>query len=276
MVVAVQRISWTLGKRSMPSSFASLSSVDFHSSARASLARPFLWSPKVDDTPKLILIGGCTGTGKSTFGMSVALDQDILRCISTDTVRAVMRSFIAPDISPALHRSSYTPAFEGDDPVGSWRETCSVLEKSVEGLVDDAIRRGVSLVVEGVHVVPGNKLIQRWEDSGGIAMGCLLTIKDADAHKALLYRRGEITRKGEKKKIQAFDRVRVIQEGMIQLAEEANWLLIEQKLEPDPLEMVAAQLYGHAELVEPMLEEALSAKPVENDSREKDGPSVSG
>ena len=201
-----------------------------------------MYTPKSIEKPKLILISGCTGTGKSTFGMSVALDQDILRCISSDTVRAVMRSFIAPNISPALHRSSYTPASENDDPVTTWRETCAVLETSIEGLVDDAINRGVSLVVEGVHVVPCDKLIKRWEQHGGTAVGCLLTISDENAHKQLLYKRGEMTQKGEQKKLEAFDRVREIQTEMIRLAQESNWLLIEQKLEPSPLEMVSARL----------------------------------
>lgn len=56
------------------------------------------------DPPRLILISGCPGTGKSTFGMSLALEQGILKCISTDTVRAVMRSYVPSSISPPLHR----------------------------------------------------------------------------------------------------------------------------------------------------------------------------
>ena len=160
----------------------------------------------------------------------MALDQGILKCISTDTVRAVMRSFVSREISPALHRSSYS----GDgDPVLNWRETTVALEASVEALVVDAINRGVSLVVEGVrsglvrvrlrvglfdtkqthsfqcthhlhegvHVVPSSKLIRMWEDSGGVAMGCILTISEADDHRDLIYKRGEITKKGEAKKV---------------------------------------------------------------------------
>jgi hypothetical protein len=68
-------------------------------------ARPHLKDGK--EPPKLILISGSPGTGKSTFGMSLALEQGILKCISTDTVRAVMRSYVPEDISPPLHRSSY-------------------------------------------------------------------------------------------------------------------------------------------------------------------------
>eukprot|EP00562_Extubocellulus_spinifer_P006503 CAMPEP_0178518470 /NCGR_PEP_ID=MMETSP0696-20121128/26281_1 /TAXON_ID=265572 /ORGANISM="Extubocellulus spinifer, Strain CCMP396" /LENGTH=303 /DNA_ID=CAMNT_0020149049 /DNA_START=33 /DNA_END=944 /DNA_ORIENTATION=- len=206
--------------------------------------------------PKLILISGCTGTGKSTFGMSVALDQGILRCVSTDTIRSVMRSFIGKEISPALHRSSYSPSHpppdnidDGttadieDDPVTSWRETCDVLAASVEGLVDDAISRNVSLVVEGVHVVPSTELVERWEDAGGVGVGCLLTIKDEEAHRALLKKRGDITGRGEVKKIEAFDRVRSIQDEMVRLATESDWMLVKQRLEPDPLELVAAELW---------------------------------
>lgn len=207
--------------------------------------RFFFSSPKFSDTPKLILISGSPGTGKSTFGMSVALDQGIIKCISTDTVRAVMRSFVGEEISPALHRSSYVPAAEGDDAVRSWKETCTVLKASVEGLVDDAIHRGQSLVVEGVHVVPSTNLIDRWEKAGGVAIGCLLTITDEDAHVGQLRRRGFLTGKlnPEEKKINSLHRIRAIQDEMIRLAEESNWLVIEQRIGPDPLELVSARLW---------------------------------
>jgi hypothetical protein len=81
-------------------------------SIHASMQRPKfnLGHPQLKagkEPPKLILISGSPGTGKSTFGMSLALEQGILKCISTDTVRAVMRSYVPEDISPPLHRSSY-------------------------------------------------------------------------------------------------------------------------------------------------------------------------
>jgi hypothetical protein len=202
--------------------------------------------PNNENKPKLILISGSPGTGKSTFGMTVALDQGILKCISTDTVRAVMRSFVSKDVSPALHRSSYAPAFEGDDPVRSWKETCTVLHHSVDELVDDAIKRGVSLVVEGVHVIPSKEFIDRWEQAGGVAVGCLLQIQDPERHKAQLRRRGFMTGQisNEKSKLHSFDRIRAIQDEMMKLAQESNWLRIEQRTEADPCDLVAASLAG--------------------------------
>ena len=195
--------------------------------------RPFTFSPKKasDDKPKLVLIGGCTGTGKSTFGMSVALDQGILKCVSTDTIRAVMRSFIPKNISPPLHRSSYASASDHDDAVESWMETCSVLEASVEELVTDSVRRRQGLVLEGVSIAPSTKLIDIWEEGGGIATGCLLTVSNAPTHKSLLRRRGDFAGEGseqkvkDEKKIASFDRIRKIQDEMVKLARKSNWIV---------------------------------------------------
>ncbi|KAL3938668.1 MAG: hypothetical protein SGARI_001654 [Bacillariaceae sp.] len=198
------------------------------------------------DKPELILISGSPGTGKSTFAMSVALDQGILKCISTDTIRATMRSFVSHDISPALHRSSFAEAFEGDCAVRSWKETCSVLSPSVEGLIDDAMKRGTSIVVEGVHVIPNNELIKKWEDAGGVAVGVLLQIRNDDKHKGQLRKRGVMTgaHEAEEEKIAAFDRIRAIQDEMMRLAKENQWIQIEQRTAPDPLDLVGGALSG--------------------------------
>lgn len=232
------------------------------SSANAMVAggiksRAFVYSPSsADAKPKLILITGSPGTGKSTFGMSLALDQGILKCISTDTIRAVMRSYVPEDICPALHRSSYEPPDDSDgedNPVKSWKETCKVLESSVEGLVEDSINRGVSLVLEGVSLKPSNKWIKMWEEAGGVACGVLLTVTKEEIHKSLLLKRGLITGNSgaEQKKINSFDRVRHIQDEMIRLARESDWVLIEQKVDPDPLDVVAEKLTEGEECFNP-------------------------
>jgi 2-phosphoglycerate kinase len=200
-------------------------------------------------TPKLILIGGCSGTGKSTFGMSVALDQGILKCISTDTLRTVLRSSSSPSSSspapPSLYRSSYDSATEEgtDDPVTSWKETCQVVQHAIDELVDEMMHRGTSLVLEGVHIIPDSTLMDRWEASGGVATGILLTVPKEDDHKSLLIRRGKTTGKGERDKLAQFHRIRAIQDELIRLAQEQQWLLIEQHVQPDPLDVVSNRLW---------------------------------
>lgn len=120
-----------------------------------------------------------------------------------------------------------------------------MLDSSVEGLVDDAIARGVSLVLEGVNLLPSRKYIDKFTAAGGSACGVLLVVSKEEVHKSLLLKRGFMTGKkgAEEKKLKSFDRVRLIQEEMIRSAKESGWVLIEQRVEPDPLDVVADELY---------------------------------
>jgi len=72
-------------------------------------------------------------------------------------------------------------------------------------------------------------------------------VQDPVTHKALLHRRGVMTgnMQNEQTKIESYERIRKIQDEMMRLAKESGWLQIEQKMEPDPLEMVTAQLLQH-------------------------------
>jgi len=188
--------------------------------------------------PSLVLISGCTGTGKSTFGMEVAISQGILKCISTDTIRQVQRGY---DTRPAVHRSS----FEGDgDPVQNWLECCEVLQKGIDGIVLDSLRRGVSLVLEGVHIVPDRKLIDQWTAGGGVAVGCVLTIPDREIHKEVIFRRGVKTTKGAEAQLNKLNRIRAIHDEMSRRGTQVGWLNIEQKpqLAPKPLEILTERL----------------------------------
>lgn len=171
--------------------------------------------------------------------MQIALSQSILKCVSTDTIREVTRTNTKEIAAPALMRSSY----EGEgDPVEDWRDSCNVLSAGIDATVHDAMKRGTSLVLEGVHIQPSNELLDAWRAQGGSALGVLLMIKDAEAHRSLIFRRGEVTKKGEEKKIKAFSRIRKIQDAMFKAAVASDWLLIEQKIAPDPIEIVTSLL----------------------------------
>ena len=164
--------------------------------------------------------------------MSIALNKGIVKCVSTDTIREVLRTMRSDE---ALIRSSYGGT---GDPIIQWKECCSVMESSINRVVDDAIRRGTSLVLEGVHIVPSNTLLDKWTVNGGVAVGVVLSIPDEKTHFEVLNHRGKVTRKGAEKQLTAFHRIRAIHDEMVRLGDEHNWLLIEQKIERDPISMI--------------------------------------
>ena len=55
-----------------------------------------------------MLVGGSSGSGKSTIAAKVARRLGIEHVIGTDSVREALRFAIPPGVSPALHESSYT------------------------------------------------------------------------------------------------------------------------------------------------------------------------
>src|SRR5439155_25552470 len=59
------------------------------------------------DIPIVLLIGGGTGTGKSTVATEIAYRLGITRVTSTDFVRQTMRAFFAHEFMPTIHYSSF-------------------------------------------------------------------------------------------------------------------------------------------------------------------------
>ena len=117
------------------------------------------------ERPLILMIGGATGTGKSTLATELAYRLGISRITSTDVVRQVMRAFFAPALMPALHYSSFQ-AGEGlkmpvPDPDQADRALYGFIQQAEQvavgatAVVERAVLEGLATVLEGVHLVPG-------------------------------------------------------------------------------------------------------------------------
>ena len=80
--------------------------------------------------PRLLVIAGATGVGKSTAAVAVAQRAGFTRLMSTDAIREIMRATDEAHEVPALHRSSFSSG-ESGDPVLDWAETCLAVEAGV-------------------------------------------------------------------------------------------------------------------------------------------------
>jgi 2-phosphoglycerate kinase len=138
------------------------------------------------DLPIILLIGGATGTGKSTVATDVAYRLGITRVTSTDFVRQTMRAFFSREFMPAIHHSSFDAgrAIADDDADGSKAVLDGFMEQTrdvlvgVTAAIDRALQEGWSMVLEGVHLVPG--MLPPIENA--LVVQCVLAINDTEAH----------------------------------------------------------------------------------------------
>ena len=79
-------------------------------------------------------------------------------------------SLIDVDEDPALHRSSFSRGKNGE-PVLDWQRTCESVEPGITATIERARREGIDLLIEGVHIVPSDRLLRAWREGGGIAQG---------------------------------------------------------------------------------------------------------
>ncbi len=170
------------------------------------------------DLPIILLVGGATGTGKSTVATDVAYRLGITRVTSTDFVRQTMRAFFSREFMPAVHYSSFEAGramAEEDADVGDAvlegfvAQTRDVLV-GVQAAIDRALEEGWSMVLEGVNLVPG--MLPR-EIEGALVVQCVLAIDDAEAHASHFWIRdtdSEGVRPYEKY-LEAFDDIRLVQ-----------------------------------------------------------------
>ncbi len=145
------------------------------------------------DTPVIVLIGGTTGVGKSTIAAEVAHRLGITRFMSTDSIREVMRGIFTEELMPAIHQSAFdawrslrVPVPHGADPViVGFREQAAVVATGVKALIDRSMKEGVSLVIEGVHLVPGYIEPSDFPDARVVQL--LISVEDEEAHRSHFY-----------------------------------------------------------------------------------------
>ncbi|MCP4407725.1 MAG: hypothetical protein GY807_08180 [Gammaproteobacteria bacterium] len=117
--------------------------------------------------PLILLVGGATGTGKSTITTELAYRLDVVRTQSTDMMRQIIRSYLAPHVVPTLAFSSFQawrgiPAVraalsEGgmDNPVvAGFMEQFAVIKVALEATIARAVQERQDLIVDGIHVLP--------------------------------------------------------------------------------------------------------------------------
>ena len=182
----------------------------------------------MNDRPLVILIGGATGTGKSTVATEVAYTLGITRLTSTDSIRQTLRAFFSYEFMPTIHHSSFSAGdaiADADDPlVAGFLEQSRTVLVGVQASIDRALQEGWSIIFEGVHLVPGLLPI---EPERAIVCPFVLSIEDETEHAQHFFSRNEGSERPLTSYLDHFDEIRRLQTFLVERAEREGVPVIE-------------------------------------------------
>ncbi len=205
------------------------------------------------DVPIVLLLGGATGTGKSTIATEAAYRLGITRVTSTDFIRQTMRAFFSRDFMPSVHYSSFE-ARVGDVDMpeqmlqGFLEQTRNVLV-GVQAALDRALHEGWSIVIEGVHLVPG--MIPAID--GPVVVECVVAIGDEDEHLDHFQIRDTATggMRPLDKYVEHFADIRALQDYIVERARRNEVPVVDRPTVESAVAEVIGLVLDAAERVEP-------------------------
>ena len=171
------------------------------------------------DIPIVLLIGGATGVGKSTIATQIAARLGIVRVVATDAIREVMRALFSNELMPTLYTSSFDagtalrePVPRGDDPVVvGFREQTAAVAVGLRAMLDRAAVEGLSLIVEGAHVVPGFLDVEAYRDRF-LAVPVIVTVDEEEMHRThFAVRAMDLASRPGDRYVKGFDNIRKVQ-----------------------------------------------------------------
>jgi 2-phosphoglycerate kinase len=183
------------------------------------------------ELPIVVLIGGATGSGKSRVATEVAHRLGITRVTSTDVIRQTMRAFFSEEFMPSIHYSSFEAgdAFAGDWPdrvLGGFLDQTRNVLVGVRAAVARALHEGLSMVIEGVHLVPG---MLPTELERAVLVQCVLAITEEDEHARHFWIRDAASEGARPltKYLERFSDIRRVQRFLVERATEVGVPIIE-------------------------------------------------
>ncbi|HEY4412509.1 MAG TPA: hypothetical protein VGN06_05880 [Gaiellaceae bacterium] len=184
----------------------------------------------MSDRPLVILVGGATGTGKSTVATEIAYKLGITRLTSTDSIRQTLRAFFSHEFMPTIHYSSFAAGAampEADDPlVAGFLEQSRNVLVGVTASIERALQEGWSIIFEGVHLVPG---LLPAEVEGAVVCPFVLSIEDETEHAQHFFSRTEGSERPLGNYLDHFAEIRKLQTFIVDRAEREGVPVIENE-----------------------------------------------
>ena len=170
--------------------------------------------------PLVILLGGVSGTGKTTLANALVRELGLSHHLSTGFIRASIAHLLSEADARLLQKHTYDAYEALSDGIpkdrsplmeGAIRQSL-LLKPAIESCIRRAVREGIGMVLEGSHFIPG--ILE--PESPGAHLLCVLDVPDRDALKHRALSPNHSRRKLSDVQL---DRLIQLQEGILSLAE---------------------------------------------------------
>jgi len=211
--------------------------------------------------PLIVLIGGITGSGKSTVSSELAYRLDISRHQSTDMMREIIRSYLSPQMVPTLKYSSFEawrglPGSNGSSGpamkspvITGFLSQFAAMKLALEATINRSIEERQHLILEGVHVVPTELNLETKQREAVIIPVMLASMKKDLLHKQLMRRSREKNMQQTSRYKENLDDIWALQSWLLDDADKAGITIIENWSIEDTvraaLDLVIAVLMKH-------------------------------
>lgn len=202
--------------------------------------------------PIILLIGGSTGSGKSSISVELAHRLGITTVISTDTIREIMRYTVSKKLIPSLHSSSYLAwrklaiKTDSDPVIFGFKEQAAKIKVGVTGIIERAIKEKSSVIINGVHILP-SMIRARDYPKANIQMA-FIYLSDEEKHKQRFYYREESGEIREASKyIKNFEYIRKIQDYLVGETKKSKHPCLENLHSIDTAQWIIDYLIGKAD-----------------------------
>jgi len=190
------------------------------------------------EQPLILLVAGATGIGKSTVSLNLASRLAISHIVGTDAIREVLRKILSPDLIPSLHSSSYTAHESMKEYVSpiynkviiGFEEHVRLVVPAIEAVISRAITEGISILLDGVHILPSvmDPKILRTPN----VIPIFLYLSDENDHLNRIYARSKtkVIRRPVERYVDHFQEIREIHDFLVEQARLHGIPLIENIL----------------------------------------------
>ena len=190
---------------------------------------------KASGEPLIILVGGTTGTGKSTVSSELAYLLDVVHTQSTDMMREIIRCYLAPHVAPTLGYSSFEawrgfPALETSDreretdnpTIAGFLAQFDIVKSALEATIARAVKERYDIIIDGVHILPAKLDLLKANQNAVVVPVMLAVTTKQQLRNQLSWRSREQPDRGSSRYLEQLDAIWDVQSFLLNLADKAQ------------------------------------------------------